>query len=533
MPSLTDHIDRVANASKLISSSASATCSALPSSGGPFTRAILYTPLGDLIRECDTSEIGLFTLVPPVGKPLREAENSGTSEVTRIEVVSATPLRKHAATRQDMLRPKEPEPEVYAIAALKYLDRYGSIRPMPRARSQVTTMLEQLEEIRQNMHSLNDALKQAHTTGPLPPRPASPKSLAATEEQRIEDLQTRIEQMQQRKEALQRKRPAMRSLHPKPAPVASTVARSDSQEDAFWNTPGAPARTLQFSDELLMDEPMDLGDITTSFTSPVAQKFARLVHKLDSTDEDSFAMPNPSNNTLEGDEGGEELPEDFIEEEDHNQEEGQDSLEDATVVQRHHVSVPPQFSPKDYPEDDTSVVDVEPNHEPIVPPSAPFTEKKQKIRVTADVERIVTKIWSSVGEIIMPGHPYDVSGGGDTKPPRAKETIAHLQDLSSQMPAPPSPTSSSLSSASLIPPRGQTTVQQVLTAHMLLALLMSAPDHSLPLNKLKEILTAKAGPRSVGSLTGQGATKVLYGCVAKRLVRIDRGGGEQIVRFDV
>lgn len=27
-------------------------------------------------------------------------------------------------------------------------------------------------------------------------------------------------------------------------------------------------------------------------------------------------------------------------------------------------------------------------------------------------------------------------------------------------------------------------------------------------------------------------TRALYGCVAKRLVKIDRGGGEQIVRFE-
>ena len=35
-----------------------------------------------------------------------------------------------------------------------------SIRPMPRARAQVVAMLEQLEEIRADIHSLNDALRQ-------------------------------------------------------------------------------------------------------------------------------------------------------------------------------------------------------------------------------------------------------------------------------------------------------------------------------------------------------------------------------------
>lgn len=45
-------------------------------------------------------------------------------ELTRIDVVSATPLRKQPASRRDdVKRPKEFEPEVYAEAALKYLNR--------------------------------------------------------------------------------------------------------------------------------------------------------------------------------------------------------------------------------------------------------------------------------------------------------------------------------------------------------------------------------------------------------------------------
>lgn len=40
-------------------------------------------------------------------------------------------------------------------------------------------------------------------------------------------------------------------------------------EDMFWNTPAAAAKTLRFTDNLLMDEHVDLGDIsTTSFASP-------------------------------------------------------------------------------------------------------------------------------------------------------------------------------------------------------------------------------------------------------------------------
>jgi hypothetical protein len=76
------------------------------------------------------------------------------------------------------------------------------------------------------------------------------------------------------------------------------------------------------------------------------------------------------------------------------------------------------------------------------------------------------------------------------------------------------------------------TSQQVLTAHLLVALLEATPQYALPLAKVKEILCAR-GERGVAVIGSGASIRVLYGCVAKRLVRIDRGGGEQIVRFDV
>ena len=59
---------------------------------------------------------------------------------------------------------------------------------------------------------------------------------------------------------------------------------------------------------------------------------------------------------------------------------------------------------------------------------------------------------------------------------------------------------------------------------MLLALLKAPPQYALPLNKLKEVLSAR------GALA---VTKPIYGCVAKRLLKIERGGREQVVKFDV
>ena len=149
----------------------------------------------------------------------------------------------------------------------------------------------------------------------------------------------------------------------------------------------------------------------------------------------------------------------------------------------------------------------------------------------------------------MPGNSFSSSGSGGSRPLRAKETMygshlshqkctyylvfpsAHLHALAAQDPLPTSPTASSLSSITATTSQSPTS-QQVLTAHLLVALLEATPQYALPLAKVKEILSAK-GERGIAVIGSGASIRVLYGCVAKRLVKIDRGGGEQIVRFDV
>ena len=128
MPSLSDRIDHLAATAKAIRASAAAIVPSednVAPSAIPFTRAVLDTALGDLIRDIDASELGLFTLVPAPDADVRKQPDNGTrrGEISRVEFPGATPLKKQPARRDDMLRPKEYEPEVYAHAALKYLDR--------------------------------------------------------------------------------------------------------------------------------------------------------------------------------------------------------------------------------------------------------------------------------------------------------------------------------------------------------------------------------------------------------------------------
>lgn len=59
----------------------------------------------------------------------------------------------------------------------------------------------------------------------------------------------------------------------------------------------------------------------------------------------------------------------------------------------------------------------------------------------------------------------------------------------------------------------------------------------MPLNKLKEVLASKVNGDDKGTAAslfgGQVTTRALYACVAKKLMKIERGGGEQVVKFDV
>ena len=50
--------------------------------------------------------------------------------------------------------------------------------------------------------------------------------------------------------------------------------------------------------------------------------------------------------------------------------------------------------------------------------------KRSKVKHTADAERIVAKVWATVGDLLMPGHTFNVSGAdASRRPPRAKETM--------------------------------------------------------------------------------------------------------------
>ncbi len=78
----------------------------------PFATAVLDTQLGDLIRDVDPSELGLFSLVVPHSE---QDARGDIPKLARSGFPGATPLKP--TTRREV------DPEVYAHAALKYIDR--------------------------------------------------------------------------------------------------------------------------------------------------------------------------------------------------------------------------------------------------------------------------------------------------------------------------------------------------------------------------------------------------------------------------
>ncbi|KLO19550.1 hypothetical protein SCHPADRAFT_992788 [Schizopora paradoxa] len=563
MPSLLDHIDRFSFTTQSISSTSRQTAR---TPKGPFVRAALETPLWNLARDIDASELGLFTLVSnanaTVGqKEEKEGAMMQKTELTRAEFHGATPLRKPAVGR----RAEEKDPEVYAEAALKYLDKYQSIRSMSEMRTEVVELLEHLATLREEVNTLSASSAEETRQG------GDQVITIKGEEKRIQELTSRVKQLKTRKDLLLKKR---RPLGPGSPPMSS----ADTSQDAFWGEPVPRSKSKarqsllppSGDDSFLLDSHMDMnfGDVSMDSLADIPP--TPLPSRLQTVS--MFTKPKPAEPVSQpvssppNDKGG-GIIHSPAPDEDANGTEDQppDEEDEKTIVLQ---KAPPVTPPPPRP---SSVVENTPSPTPqeslpLPPPSqdvrsprpvtpmrpqsasdvaTPATERKSKLRITSDTERIVAKIWTTMADIIMPGHPFNVATAATSnKPPRAKETIALLQTIASQSPSPGSPsTHSTLSSLAETsgPGAAQPTAPQILTALLLFTLLSDPPTYAMPLAKAKEVLASRglgaavaAGPLGALSVGGQALeTRALYGCIAKRLLKIDRSGKEQILKFDI
>ncbi|KAF5311269.1 hypothetical protein D9758_018759 [Tetrapyrgos nigripes] len=101
MSALSDLSERLLRNSRAIKSSATAIESAKQ---GKFVRAALDTELGNLIRDIEPSELGLFHIERLSTTTTHEKDiqhSSAEVQISRVEFHGATPLRKPATRREE------------------------------------------------------------------------------------------------------------------------------------------------------------------------------------------------------------------------------------------------------------------------------------------------------------------------------------------------------------------------------------------------------------------------------------------------
>ena len=168
---------------------------------------------------------------------------------------------------------------------------------------------------------------------------------------------------------------------------APNTAVPDPKEDSFWTTPGV-GKTLQFKDELLVNEDVDLGNVTSSFSTPIVPFRPSAPRNLPTdspfqeegpTDDMSHEDPSTLEDTFDSPAGaqGSGL-------------ETTGQLSDRTNSTKHPPSRPsPRSVPPPGSEPSTPVASTGQLTSSSTTENPGHTHSAKKIRVTSDVERIV------------------------------------------------------------------------------------------------------------------------------------------------
>jgi len=165
------------------------------------------------------------------------------------------------------------------------------------------------------------------------------------------------------------------------------MAALDPKEDSFWTTPGA-GKTLQFKNELLIDEDVDLGNVTSSFSTPVVPLKSSVLRSVptdppfqEEGTTDDMVPEDPS--TLEG-------TFDLTTGARDSSVEVDERANDRTIGVKYR---PAQSSPPSDPppksEPGTPVASTGPLTSSSIAGNLGHTHSAKKIRLTSDVERII------------------------------------------------------------------------------------------------------------------------------------------------
>lgn len=168
------------------------------------------------------------------------------------------------------------------------------------------------------------------------------------------------------------------------SPDPPHTAVSDPQEDSFWTTPGA-RKTLQFKNELLVDEDVDLGNVTSSFSTPAVPL------------KSSAPRSAPAGSPFQEEGPSEDAPEDFSTLEDtfdrtlgaHVSTPENPGQAGDRIIKQQPVQPLPRSAPPRTSEPSTPVVNIEQLTSSSTTENSGLTHSAKKIRITNDVERIV------------------------------------------------------------------------------------------------------------------------------------------------
>lgn len=163
----------------------------------------------------------------------------------------------------------------------------------------------------------------------------------------------------------------------------------DEPEDAFWNTPGAAGRTLHFTGDSLLDEEIDINDVSAaSFGTPI-------VVPNKTTDRVPLRGP-PSRHTLRPEEHSQDVQAEPPEEDDDEAEvesfldddEADETAEPTVVFKKAPLQPPPEDPPVVHPPEPQRVSPAEDAY--IANPTL-GTSHRSKVKVTTELERIVVR----------------------------------------------------------------------------------------------------------------------------------------------
>ncbi|GJJ13961.1 hypothetical protein Clacol_008218 [Clathrus columnatus] len=182
MPSLLDAIDRLAYTANSLNIIA---LDSQQEDASPFTQAMLYSSLQNIIREADETEYNLFTFVNDASHTPLE----GQGRLGRKDFGTATPLKTHRTN--GMI--KDEEPEVYLEATLRYLDGFYTIKPLPGMRAHLQSLVDRLNNARDQLEEVQESMQLIQREGNY-----SFDSQIREEEKRINELKVKVLQLRKR-----------------------------------------------------------------------------------------------------------------------------------------------------------------------------------------------------------------------------------------------------------------------------------------------------------------------------------------------